>query len=238
MPTGYANIAGFNIKAQCDFDFHDFKFPYPENIKPDLEINITMDDITRYRELVKLNTSKFTCAWQTALDKIACWLPSQNALLLHSATFEVDGYGIAFAATSGTGKTTHMLNWQKLLGEKLTVVNGDKPIIRFFDNEPQVPYAYDTFWNGKEHLGNGSRTQLTHICFIERSETNYVTALRKEDAVNKIMSQIYIPKDPATLVKTLSLVDKLLSCCKLWVIHCNMDVESAEVAYKTIFDVK
>ena len=66
------------------------------------------------------------------LRKLAEWLPLHDAFVLHSATFDVDGVGVVFAAHSGTGKTTHMLLWQKLLGDKMTIVNGDKPIVRFF----------------------------------------------------------------------------------------------------------
>ena len=182
------------------------------------------------------------------LREIAERLPCLGGLLLHSATFDINGVGVAFAALSGTGKTTQMLNWQKLLGEKMTIVNGDKPIIRFFDkdfceqkglNIPEgtefgVPYAYGTPWNGKERLGCNMRTKLKHICFIERSETNYVTKIEKADAIERIMKQVYIPKDTAALKKTMELVDRLINSCELWIIHCNMDPESAKIAYETI----
>lgn len=183
------------------------------------------------------------------LREISELLPQNQAFLLHSASFEVDGRGVVFCAISGTGKTTHMLNWQKLLKDKLTIINGDKPFIRFFDkdfckknnlNIPDgtkfgIPYAYGSPWCGKENLSCNMRTPLKHICFIERSETNFVTKISKEDAVNRIMQQVYIPKDPVALSKTLELVNRLINSCNLWIIHCNMEPESAEVAYKAIF---
>ena len=183
------------------------------------------------------------------LREVAEKLPSDNAFLLHGATFEVDGEGVVFCALSGTGKTTQMLNWQKLLGDKLTIVNGDKPIIRFFDKDfcenkgleipdgtiEGVPYAYGTPWNGKEGYGNNSRTVLKHVCFIERSDKNYVTKIEKHEPISRIMKQVYIPKDPEALEKTLGLVNRLLHSCDLWIIHCNMDPESAKIAYDTIF---
>ncbi len=170
--------------------------------------------------------------------KIAEWLPSHNAFVLHSACFDVDGVGVAFAAHSGTGKTTHMNLWQQLLGEKMTVVNGDKPIVRFFEDEPATPYAYGTPWNGKEHLGCNMRTVLKHICFIERSQTNFVEKIDKKDAINLIFNQVYMPKDPIAAVNTMQLIDRLLSCCNLWKIHCNMEPEAAKVAYNTILNSK
>ena len=167
--------------------------------------------------------------------KIAEWLPLHNAFVLHSACFDVEGTGVAFAAHSGTGKTTHMNLWQEYLGEKMIVVNGDKPIVRFFDDEPETPYAYGTPWNGKEHLGCNMRTKLKHICFIERSETNYVEKVDKSDVIDRIFNQVYMPKDPVAIMKTMELIDRLLSCCDLWIIHCNMEKEAGKIAYETIF---
>jgi len=167
--------------------------------------------------------------------KLSEQLPLHNAFVLHSACFDVDGVGVAFAAHSGTGKTTHMRLWQELLGELMTVVNGDKPIVRFFYDEPETAYSYGTPWNGKEGLGCNMRTHLQHICFIERSETNYVEQMDIKDAIARIFKQVYIPRDPIALAKTSELIDKLLAECKLWIIHCNMDISAAETAYKTIF---
>lgn len=170
------------------------------------------------------------------LRELSDILPLHNAFVLHSACFDVDGVGVAFAAHSGTGKTTHMNLWQEFLGDKMTVVNGDKPIVRFFDDEPETPYAYGTPWNGKERLGCNMRTPLKHICFIERSETNYVEKIDKSDAINRIFNQVYKPKDPVAVMNTMSLIDRLLSCCNLWIIHCNMEDDAAETAYNAIFN--
>lgn len=194
--------------------------------KEDLEYELSLAD-REYHE----NYIKFIATFR----KLAEWLPNNGAFVLHSACFDVDGVGVAFAAHSGTGKTTHMNLWQEYLGDRMVVVNGDKPIVRFFDDEPETPYAYGTPWNGKERLGCNMRTPLKHICFIERSETNYVEPMDKKDAIDRIFNQVYMPKDPVAVMNTMQLIDRLLSCCKLWTIHCNMDADAGETAYKTIF---
>ncbi len=167
--------------------------------------------------------------------EISEWLPNRDAFVLHSATFDVDGVGVAFAARSGTGKSTHMFLWQKLLGDKMTVVNGDKPIVRFFEDEPECPYAYGTPWNGKEKLGCNMRTPLKHICFIERAKENSVEKVDPKDAINRILNQVYMPKNPMALAKTIELINRLINCCNFWKINCNMEPEAAEVAYNAIF---
>ena len=214
--------------------------------KSDFSVEITPQDIALEQEisgcertlegLPPYNFEKFQLERTVLQRNIAEWLPNNGAFVLHSATFDVDGVGVAFAAHSGTGKTTHMNLWQELLGDRMTIVNGDKPIVRFFEDEPETPYAYGTPWNGKERLGCNMRTPFKHICFIERSETNYVEKMEKSDVIDRIFNQVYMPKDPIAVMNTMQLIDRLLSCCNLWTIHCNMDPTAAEVAYKTIFN--
>lgn len=202
----------------------------------DVSIRITKDEALT-EKIVSTEKDLFLgeYAVYSALRKFSEWLPLHDAFLLHSACFDVNGIGVAFAAHSGTGKTTHMLLWQKLLGDKMTVVNGDKPIVRFFEDEPETPYAYGTPWCGKEHLGCNMRTPLKHICFIERADKNSCEPIDKSDAVNLIFNQVYMPKDPAAMMKTMQLIDRLLSCCKLWKIKCNMEPDAAETSFNAIF---
>lgn len=200
----------------------------------DLEISLTDDAIKKEMSDNNPPIPYMRAENNLIHQKIGEWLPLQNAFVMHGATFDVDGTGIAFAAHSGTGKTTHMLLWQKLLGDRLKIVNGDKPIVRFFNNEPNTPYAYGTPWNGKERLGCNMRTPLKHICFIERAEQNSCERISKADAVNLVFNQVYMPKDLLAAENTIGLIDRLISSCNLWKIKCNMDISAAETAYNTI----
>ena len=56
-----------------------------------------------------------------------------DAYLFHSALIEYEGRGYAFAAQSGTGKSTHIAIWQKVFGDRVRIINGDKPIFRYKD---------------------------------------------------------------------------------------------------------
>lgn len=216
--------------------FPDF-FSKNEKDNVDVTIYISEEDLDYELSLADAEFHDNYIKFIATFRKLAEWLPLHNAFVLHSATFDVDGTGVAFAAHSGTGKTTHMRLWQELLGDRMVIVNGDKPIVRFFEDEPETPYAYGTPWNGKERLGCNMRTPLKHICFIERSETNHVEKMKKEDVIDRIFNQVYMPKDPMASINTMKLIDRLLSCCSLWTIHCNMEPQAAEIAYKTIFEM-
>ena len=221
----YKGVRILTKPFQCEFE------------SPDIVINSSQEIIDYEKSISEDKTKPAKSFYEknVVYRMIAAQMLDFNGAVLHSACFDVDGVGVAFAAHSGTGKTTHMNLWQKYLGDKMVVVNGDKPIVRFFDDEPETPYAYGTPWNGKERLGCNMRTKLQHICFIERSETNFVEPMNKEDAIDHIFNQVYMPKDPVAVLNTMQLIDRLLSCCKLWTIHCNMEEEAAKIAYDTIF---
>lgn len=63
--------------------------------------------------------------------KICTRMLDYDAFLLHAAVVSYGGRGFAFAAKSGTGKSTHVAQWMRALGDDVTVVNGDKPILRW-----------------------------------------------------------------------------------------------------------
>ena len=72
--------------------------------------------------------------------KMCTHLLNYDAFLFHAAVVSYAGRGYAFAAKSGTGKSTHVAQWMHALGDRVTVVNGDKPILR---------------WRGGEGAGEG-----------------------------------------------------------------------------------
>ena len=248
-------LAGFNIKIHAKYNNDNRRFKYFEvetNASPDFEISYTEEEFANEKRMAQ-TTSDANIESSLLLRKISEALPLKGAFLIHSATIAVNTAGIMFSASSGTGKTTHMLNWVNLVNDYKTnrisaspansfLINGDKPFVRFLncdtktskDIEHGVPYVYGNIWNGKENYGKNAVAPLKHICFIERSETNFVTKIEKHDAINRIMKQVYIPKDPEALKKTLELVNRLINTCDLWIIHCNMEPESAKIAYETI----
>lgn len=62
-----------------------------------------------------------------------------NAFLFHAAIISYAEQGFAFTAKSGTGKSTHIAQWVRALGGDVTVVNGDKPILRWQNGEVAEP---------------------------------------------------------------------------------------------------
>ncbi len=198
---------------------------------PDLIVEALLADIEAEKLVNKEILPPGRHQMNRAFRKLADRLPDFDALVFHSVFISVADRGIAFTARSGTGKSTHMFLWKQLLDDKMTVINGDKPIVRFIDGGF---YGYGTPWNGKERLYTKGRAPLTDICVIERSEVNEVVPMSLDEGAIELMQQVHTPEDPVQLVKTMQLADRIARQCRFWRIRCNMDIEAAEVAYNTI----
>ena len=164
-----------------------------------------------------------------AYRKICRQLPERfGAFLMHSAVIEYQGEGYAFAAHSGTGKSTHISLWRQHFGEDVHIVNGDKPILRFIDNRL---YAFGTPWCGKEGWHTNAGVPLKAICFLERAEVNTIRPIEPKEAIGRIFHQLLSPEDLKTVDALFPLLDRMLREIPCYLLGCNISEEAAEVAY-------
>ena len=110
---------------------------YIANVSPD-ECSFTIS--TTPEEIAAENSDGGTfspayCESLALYRKICTRMLDYDAFLLHAAVVSYEGRGFAFAAKSGTGKSTHVAQWMRALGGDVTVVNGDKPILRWQSGE-------------------------------------------------------------------------------------------------------
>ena len=230
-----ARIADFNILFEEHYNrlyinLGDFAAEFD---KPEFYVKTTLEDILHEEEISDCKTRPYRYELACAFRYLANQLYEKDACVLHSCFVKVADKGIAFTARSGTGKTTHMGLWQKMLGDSMEIINGDKPVVRFIDG---IPYGYGTPWNGKEKLGGTGRAPLTDICLIERSETNETVPMSKEEGLMLLMQQIYMPETTEAVSKTMELIGQIVDRCNFWRIKCNMEPDAATTAYNAIFN--
>ena len=215
--------------------------PYLENVcgkyaaefsTPDITLSANDADIAFEKNAAAVKNLSVGRLESVAIcRKLGRKLHEYNSFLLHAATFEVENRGVAFFAKSGTGKYTHMLLWKKLFGEKLQIINGDKPIVKVKDGKP---FAYGTPWCGKEGLSENKSVMLTDLCFIKRSEKNETRKLEKSEAFKLLLDQVAIPSGSINILKFLELLEATIENCNLWEISCNKETAAAEQSSKII----
>ncbi len=167
-----------------------------------------------------------------AYREIARRLPEYDALLFHSAVIELDGAAYAFAASSGTGKSTHIRLWRRVYGERVGIVNGDKPILRF--REDGVLIAYGTPWCGKEGWQRNVGVPLAALVFLERGAVDAIAPMEPEDAVMRFLSQTVIGKSEEDVAGTLEMSDRILASVDTYLLKCTPNESAARVAYATL----
>lgn len=198
--------------------------------KPDLFIRAEEEEIFAEINAVEHEVAPAYAEAVCVYRKICRQLPERfGAFLMHCAVIEYEGEGYAFAAHSGTGKTTHIGLWQKHFGEGVRVINGDKPILRFIDDRL---YAFGTPWCGKEGLHTNTSVPLKAICFIERSSVNTIRPMAAQEAIGKIFHQILTPDDLQTVNALFPLLDRMLREVPCYLLGCNISEEAARVAYQ------
>ena len=151
------------IQNQCA------EYEYKGTDSADFVVEVNDKDLEAERKNSDIEYSNGYLESICAYRKLCLDIPSRDAMLLHGSVISCNGRGIAFLARSGVGKTTHTKLWKTVYKDKVEIINGDKPIIRFHQG---IPFAYGTPWAGKEGFQTNSKVELTDICFIERSQEN------------------------------------------------------------------
>ena len=198
---------------------------------PDIVVETTKEEILRELTLEGSNMPPEQAEGICVYRKICTGLPKKfQGFLMHGAVIEYQGKGYVFTAKSGTGKSTHIRLWQKRFGKDLVhIVNGDQPIMRFVDDQLT---AYGTPWCGKEGYQTNTSVPVTAICFIERSETNWIRPLSSAESVSRIFHQILTPADVETVDAMFPMLNRMISEIPCYVLGCNISEEAAEVAYR------
>lgn len=197
--------------------------------KPDLTVSATDEEIAAEIEISPYSASpgysESICIYRHICER----LYEYDAFLLHSAVVECDGKAYAFAAASGTGKSTHAALWLEQFGERARIINGDKPIIRFIGDRA---YIFGTPWCGKEGYNVNASSPLYALCFIERAEENSIRPSCSSETVKRLFNQILIPHDGEAVIKLTSLLDRLVRRIPCFILSCNISTEAARVAYE------
>ena len=228
----YIRIAELNICIENKYDYleklcREYTIEKPENV--DMTVSVSDEQIAQEMSIAETEVTAGYAEGVCAYREICKRLPVEfGAYLFHSAVIEYGGDGFAFAAKSGTGKSTHIKLWRRRFGEGVHVVNGDKPILRF---ENGKLYAYGTPWCGKEGWQTNTRVPLKALCFLERSAENRIRRIGADEAVMLMFHQILTPQDLETGDSLFPLLDKTLREIPCYILGCNMSEEAAEVSY-------
>ena len=198
-----------------------------ENAVADFSVSATASDYEKDKAYLPTATDGYLESL-SIYREIARRILDYNGIIFHSSVVEMDGKAYAFAARSGTGKSTHSRIWTKVFDGKAKIINGDKPLLRYIDGKL---FIYGTPWCGKEGYNINTKAVLNSVCFIERAQSNYIQKLAKNDAVKRLFDQLLMPETKNQAGKFFDMVELIVENSDFYLLHCNMEDEAAVVAY-------
>lgn len=191
------------------------------------------DDMIAYEKSIFTETVPEYYYEVTAILRFICdkVVSKYDGFFLHCSALMMDGKAFVFTAKSGTGKSTHASIWRKVFGDRVTMINDDKPIVRRIDGKF---YVYGTPWNGKHHLSNNIKAPIGAVYFLSQSKENRVTKCDTLNSVTRLLAQTVLPDSKQNMDKLLDMLTELCSDIPMFCLECNMDDDAAFTAYNAI----
>ncbi len=198
---------------------------------PRLTVALTPGDLEHERKMATMQASDAYLETLALNRRTAEALLECDTLLLHASCIDVEGDGYLFAAPSGVGKSTHTRLWREMFGDRVEVINDDKPFLKITDAGIM---AYGSPWDGEHHLSTNGSVLVKAICLLRRDDTNHIESITPEEAFPIVFGQVYRPEGMWFMEKLLPLVDRLTRQTRLYTLGCNMHPEAAAIAYEKI----
>lgn len=156
---------------------------------------------------------------------------TRQTVLIHASLVRQNGYGYAFTAKSGTGKSTQVSMWLRHI-PGCDLMNDDNPIVRMVDGEP---YIYGSPWSGKTPCYRNVKARLGAITRIDRATENTVDRLQPVEAFASLLPSCSSMKwDHDIFNNICNTITQLIETTPIYVLHCRPDREAAEVCNKAI----
>ncbi len=208
--------------------------PYLADNQDSKDIDIVIDvDEKRVQRAMKEHPELIQDDWEYMLTGSDFYteLLKFKGILLHSSCIVVDDTAYAFSADSGTGKSTHTQLWLKHFGDRAYMLNDDKPAIRLIGD---TVYACGTPWSGKYDYSSPKIVPLAGICFLERSENNWIKKADTGKAVFNIFSQTVRRLDAQRMNNLFDVLEQIFDKVPLYDLGCNISQEAVLISYNAM----
>lgn len=230
-------IAELNIGVEnhSDFTKEYMKDYLCDASKPDFVVTVTKA-MTDYEKGISTEVVPEQYYELTAILRSICHtiVEKYNGFFLHCSCLEYNGEAVVFTAKSGTGKSTHARLWREYLGDKVTMINDDKPIVRFIDDKF---YIYGTPWNGKHSLSNNIKAPIKAIYYLHQAKENKVCRCDSISAISKLISQTVLPNSKESMNSLLSMLEALLNETVMFDLYCDISENAVDAVLSSLKEI-
>lgn len=160
------------------------------------------------------------------------FLIKKNGLQIHSSSIEYNGKGLIFSAPSGTGKSTHVRLWKELYNDEVTIINEDRPAIRYIDG---IPMLCGTPWSGTSDNFANKIVPMSSIVILEQSSTNSIEKISGARVLQLLMPRCFLPYfDSELMTEAMNTLERLVTDVPVYLLKCRPDYEAVELVRKCL----
>lgn len=198
----------------------------------DCALLITNAEFTDCRCAIVGNNNMLRFGLNNALMLVFAFAGSfHDTLLIHASLVRHEGYGYAFIAKSGTGKSTQVANWLRTI-PNCDLMNDDNPIIRICDGKPII---YGSPWSGKTPCYRRTSAPLGAVTRIDRAPENFVEQMKPIEAFGSFLPSCSAMKwEKSIYSRICDTVTAVITNTPIYTLHCTAEPESAKVCCKGI----
>jgi len=226
-------VSGIKYRVSCEAEasFPEFAEYACEDSADCVDLCVSTEDIAAEKSGDLAQASERNLLKAAILRKVAEESLKRGRMLVHGACIAHEGKGYLFTAPSGTGKTTHIRLWKKHLGDAVTVVNGDKPILGL---ESPIT-VYGTPWAGKEGYQTNTSVPLCAVVEVVQGEKNVIKPVDKAQAFTWLYQHSYLgEKDAARTRARMEAVRKLVTEVPVYRLECDMSDEAFVCSFEAL----
>ena len=155
----------------------------------------------------------------------------QQTLLIHASLVRQNGYGYAFIAKSGTGKSTQVSMWLRYI-PGCDLMNDDNPIVRIIDDEC---FIYGSPWSGKTPCYRNVKARLGAVTRIDRAQENSIEKLPPIEAFASFLPSCSSMKWDKDIFNAIcNNVTRVIERVGIYTLHCLPNEEAARVCHAAI----
>jgi len=200
-----------------------------------IDIRITKEFMEENRWLVgEDEKSDAFLEFQSLMLATGNELLMRDRALFHGAALCWKGRAWILTAPSGTGKTTQLRHWRKLLKREMKIINGDKPLLVMQDDRTVL--ACSSPWRGKERYGQRNLcAPLGGIILLEQGDHNEIMRLAADDAVIPLFTEfVSYPENEEQIRCQANILEQILRKVPVWKLVNLGDEESAALTLEVL----
>ena len=213
---------------------------------PDFKVNVCYSDgemqngffeMHREGSIAKVVFAEKYCgkiSAKNALEKseIFRMLAEHGGVVLHSSyVLTKQGEAVLFSASSGAGKSTQALLWEKFAGAE--TINGDRTLVA---EDGEKITANGIFFCGTSGICKNKTAPLKAIVLLRQSDRNELRIASGKEAFMRLLPQCsYYPEEAESLRLTTEILAKVISAVPIYDFGCVPDKSAVDKLNEVLY---